>query len=316
MVAVLATIGIINYYVYFLKKLRKLSWLSSISDDPKVNKPPVVDGTYHLLQDVQSGGPSTSGGRSTNESVYMYLNQWPMYVVHCIYTGVILPWCIARMLISKIKYGRYGVQRETDVVGLILSCPGLYMMCKAAGKEQQEQHPNDNMWLFELPKDLPSEAYDRDLDFSDVSIIFLQNERRIISATYHGCNIDPKTCSNMLFTIVISCVNNWTHFKSETSANEIINGKVTALEPSARFEHGPHSGLLNSPLSAAIESSPVLAVSITRQCFEDRYSFKMPHYLDLARKRGEWALLALLGLNGSFLPMVWVLVFVFVFLFV
>ena len=190
------------------------------------------------------------------------------------------------------------------------------MMCKADDKEQQEQHPNDNMWLFELPKDLPSEAYDRDLDFSDVSIIFLQNERRIISATYHGCNIDPKTCSNMLFTIVISCVNNWTHFKSETSANEIINGKVTALEPSARFEHGPHSGLLNSPLSAAIESSPVLAVSITRQCFEDRYSFKMPHYLDLARKRGEWALLALLGLNGSFLPMVWVLVFVFVFLFV
>jgi hypothetical protein len=103
----------------FWKKHRKLSWLSSISDDPKVNnKPPVVDGTYHLLQDVQSGGPSTSGGRSTNESVYMYLNQWPMYVVHCIYTGVILPWCIARMLISKIKYGRYGVQRETDVVGL------------------------------------------------------------------------------------------------------------------------------------------------------------------------------------------------------
>jgi hypothetical protein len=59
MVAVIATIGIINNYL--LKKLRKLSWLASISDDPKVNKPPVVDGTYHLLQDVQSGGPSTSG---------------------------------------------------------------------------------------------------------------------------------------------------------------------------------------------------------------------------------------------------------------
>ena len=65
------------------------------------------------------------------------------------------------------------------------------MMCKAAGKEQQEQHPNDNMWLFELPKYLPSEAYDGDLDFSDVSIIFLQNKRHIISATYHGRNIDP-----------------------------------------------------------------------------------------------------------------------------
>ena len=142
------------------------------------------------------------------------------------------------------------------------------MMCKADDKEQQEQHPNDNMWLFELPKDLPSEAYDRDLDFSDVSIIFLQNKRHIISATYHGRNIDPKTCSNMLFTIVMSCVNNWTHFKShvmsEISANEIINGKVTALEPSARFVHGLHSGLLNSAMSPAIESSPLFVGSITR----------------------------------------------------
>ena len=159
-------------------------------------------------------------------------------------------------------------QSEKDVVGLILSCPGLYILCKAVDKKEQEEHPNGNMWSFELPKDLPSEAYDRDLDFSNVSIIFLQNERPIISATYHGRNIDPKTCSNMLFTIVLSCVNNWTHFKShlmsEISANEIINGKVTALEPSARFVHGLHSGLLNSAMSPAIESSPLFVGSITR----------------------------------------------------
>ena len=114
-----------------------------------------------------------------------------------------------------------------------------------------------------------------------MSIIFLQNERPIISATYHGRNIDPKTCSNMLFTIVLSCVNNWTHFKShlmsEISANEIINGKVTALEPSARFVHGLHSGLLNSAMSPAIEASPLFVGSITRQSFEDRFSFKMPN---------------------------------------
>jgi hypothetical protein len=93
----------------------------------------------------------------------------------------------------------------------------------------------------------------------------------------------------MLFTIVYSCSNNWSHFKShvasEISANEIINGKVTALEPSSRFVHCLHSGLLNSHLSPVVESSPLFVLGITRQCFEDRFSTKMPHYIDL-KKRG------------------------------
>jgi hypothetical protein len=49
------------------------------------------------------------------------------------------------------------------------------------------------MWLFEIPKDLPSEAYDGDLVSNDTSITFLQNERRIVSATYQGHSIDPRT---------------------------------------------------------------------------------------------------------------------------
>ena len=70
---------------------------------------------------------------------------------------------------------------------------------------------------------------------------------------------------------------------AEISANEIMNSKVEALEPSARFVYGLRSRSMNSPLSPVDMVSPLYSISGTRQCFEDRFSVKIPHYLDLAK---------------------------------
>jgi hypothetical protein len=64
---------------------------------------------------------------------------------------------------------------------------------------------------------------------------------------------------------------------AEISANEIMNSKVEALEPSARFVYGLRSRSMNSPLSPVGMVSPLYSISVTRQCFED-------HYLDLAKR--------------------------------
>ena len=71
---------------------------------------------------------------------------------------------------------------------------------------------------------------------------------------------------------------------AEISANEIMNSKVEALEPSARFVYGLRSRSMNSPLSPVDMVSPLYSISGTRQCFEDRFSVKIPHYLDLAKR--------------------------------
>jgi hypothetical protein len=278
-------------YSILLKLLRKLSWASFISAKNTLEAP-IKQGVFHRLQDVQAGALPTSGGRSTLEGIYMMLNQWPVYLLHLIYVmAIIFPKYFTRMIFSKIINGDYGVQTEEDVVDLILSTPAHYIMCKPVSAEQYTQKKrrtesleNDIAWLFHIPKELPGQAYHGDLIFNDVSIVFLPTKRRIISAQYQRQTVDPKTEAQMLFAAVVSSSNSWIHFNShimaEISAEEIQKGEIEMLEPSARFVHDLHSGLLNSPLSPAVTSSPLFTLSVTRQCFEERFAVKVPHYLD------------------------------------
>ena len=291
--AIAATIVILLLYGYaaLLRRFRKLSWLSMTSKDPKLH-PPIVDGTFHRLQDIQVGVPSSSGGVTVDDGLYMALNQWPVYVVHLIWALILLPSRITQMMLSKLTYGCYGIQSEQDVIGFILHVPCLYMMCKAIDKPEVAGHfvsGDDQLWHFETPKELTGEAFEGSIVLSDISIIFLQNERRIVRATHEGKDLDPKLSSNLLFSIVIATANTWSHFKShlmaEKSAQEIIDGGIVALEPSARFVHGLHSGLLNSATSPAVTTSPLYGLSVTRQCFEHRVRVPMPHYLDMAKRR-------------------------------
>jgi hypothetical protein len=274
-------------YVLLLRKLRKLSWLSMISKKPRHS---VDNGKFYRLHDVKSGIPS-SPPVTAYDGLYMVLNQWPVYYLHLIRVSILLPLRIAQMLLSKLKYGYYGIQSEQDVIDFILHVPSLYMMCNALDTSKVAEYTDsldDKIWQFELPKDLPGEAYEGSVVLSDMSIIFLQNERRIICATHGGKDVDPNSSSNLLFSIIVAAANNWSHFKShlmaETSAQEIIDGGIEALEPSARFVHGLHGGLLNSSLSPADTGSPLYAVSVTRQCFDDRIQVPMPHYLDMAKR--------------------------------
>lgn len=283
---------ILTFKIYseLLKLFRKLSWIAFISAENNQAPNTKNQGVYHRLQDIQAGIPPTSGGRSTVESIYMILNQWPVYLLHFVYVVVIVfPKYFIRMIFSKLIYGRYGVQTEKDVVDLILSIPALYITCKLVSPKKYKQKRGDglkcdNAWLFHIPKKLPSQAYHGDFTSNDVSIVFFQNERRIISAKHRGQTVDPKTEAQILFAAVISATNAWVHFKShimaEISADEIQKGKIEMLEPSARFVHDLHSGLLNSPLSPAVTSSPLYALSVTRPCFKERFVIEVPHYLD------------------------------------
>eukprot|EP00978_Attheya_sp_CCMP212_P015736 scaffold40757_cov46-Attheya_sp.AAC.1 len=307
---VIVVVLLLSGYVGLLRQLRKLSWLSMISKDPK-SHPPVIDGKYHRLQDIQYDVPSSSGGVTATDGLYWQLNQYPVYLVHLIRLVIILPSRMAQLLLSKLKYGRYGIQSEQDVVDLILGVPCLYMMCKAIHKTEvnfgrhavvnntnnfntnanttsNNSGDDDKMWLFEIPKELPGDPFEGSIVLSNISILILQKERHIVCATYEGKDIDPKSFSNMLFSIVVATLNNWSHFKShlmaETSAQEIIDSGIEALEPSARFVHGLHSGLLNNPLSPGVISSPLYGLSVTRECFEARVQVPMSHYLDMKKR--------------------------------
>jgi len=165
------------------------------------------------------------------------------------------------------------------------------MMCKAVDTDGISGHvvgSDDKMWLFEIPKTVPSDAFEGSVVLSDISILFLQNGRRIIRVTHEGKDLDPKSSSNMIFSIVTATTSNWSHIRShvmaEMSAQEIIDGRIEALEPSARFVHGLHSGLLNTSTSPAVTGSPFFALSVTRQCFEDRFQVPIPHNIHMAKR--------------------------------
>eukprot|EP00559_Dactyliosolen_fragilissimus_P005404 CAMPEP_0184867680 /NCGR_PEP_ID=MMETSP0580-20130426/27465_1 /TAXON_ID=1118495 /ORGANISM="Dactyliosolen fragilissimus" /LENGTH=424 /DNA_ID=CAMNT_0027368103 /DNA_START=236 /DNA_END=1510 /DNA_ORIENTATION=- len=278
-------------YYPLLMKLKKSAWLSMISNDPK-NKPPIVGGIFHRLVDIQLGVPSSSGGLSRYEALYMYLNQWPVYFMFLLrFVAIVLPSRLPQMLFSKLKNGSYGTQSEQDVVDLIISVPSLYMTCKIVVKKTADPciqenidhlSDDDTVWQFQLPKEVPGVPFEGSIVHSDLTIIFLQKERRIIRATHQGNDVNPKLSSNMLFSIVASTAVDFCHIKShimaELSAKEITDKGIEALEPSARFVHGLHSGLLNSTTSPIVPESLLYSIGVTRQSLEDTFHIPMLHY--------------------------------------
>ncbi len=286
-------------YYPLLMELKKTAWLSMISNDPK-NKPPVVGGIFHRLVDIQLGVPSSSGGLSRyGEALYMYLNQWPVYFMFLLrFVAIVLPSRLPQMLFSKLKNGSYGTQSEEDVVDLIISVPSLYMMCKIVVKKTADHgiqenidhlsSDDDTVWQFQLPKELPGVPFEGSIVHSDLTIAFLQKERRIIRATHQGNDVNPKLSSNMLFSIVASTAVDFSHIKShimaELSAKEITKKGIEALEPSARFVHGLHSGLLNSTTSPIVPESLLYSIGVTRQSLEESFRIPMPHYVGPAKR--------------------------------
>lgn len=135
------------------------------------------------------------------------------------------PLYLGRMVWSKLVYGRYASHSEEDVVDCLLMCPSLYIMCKAVDKEkvlsiyrsynnneieavegsiEYDNHllrtylseamttelEEDQAWIFELPKNLPGDAYSGDLKIRHATIIFLQHRRRILFASHLGVPLD------------------------------------------------------------------------------------------------------------------------------
>eukprot|EP00554_Chaetoceros_debilis_P002853 CAMPEP_0194091796 /NCGR_PEP_ID=MMETSP0149-20130528/44447_1 /TAXON_ID=122233 /ORGANISM="Chaetoceros debilis, Strain MM31A-1" /LENGTH=306 /DNA_ID=CAMNT_0038776513 /DNA_START=421 /DNA_END=1341 /DNA_ORIENTATION=- len=181
---------------------------------------------------------------------------------------------------------------------MILSIPALYMMCKPVKRTDPliqnycgDFHPStedDHIWLWEIPRELPAVPFDGNAVLKDLSIIFLEKERRVIRAIHQGKDIAPSSSSNMLFSIVAATLGYWSHFKShlmaEISAEEIINQGIEKLEPSARFVHSLHSGLLNSATSPAVPGSLLYSIATTRTSFEESMGCPMPHYIVPAKR--------------------------------
>ena len=214
-------------YYPLLMQLKKTAWLSMVSNDPK-NKPPVVGGIFHCLVDIQLGLPSSSGGLPRYEALYMYLNQWPVYFMFLLrFVAIVLPSRLPQMLFSKLKNGSFGTQSEQDVVDLIISVPSLYMMCRIVKKtadpsiqENIDRLSDDDtpVWQFQVPKELPGVPFEGSIVHSDLTITFLEKERRIIRATHQGKDVNPKLSSNMLFSIVASTAADFSHVKSHVTA--------------------------------------------------------------------------------------------------
>ena len=288
------------FYRGLLMKLRKLAWINATSSDPEQH-PSIDEERCHLLDDVKRGGLPSSGGPTSYEVIYWYLYQWPIYAISFArFVFVELPLHMPGMVLSKLNHGYYFAHSEQDIVDSILSIPSLYMMCEAIdqcvprrhfARRYYKENAIDQAWLFVIPETLPGESTSEHIIHNDLSIVFLQNGRRLIHVKYQGKALDLALQSslNLIYSLTMSASNNWTHFKchlmAELSAKEIIDHRIKELEPSALFVNVLHSGLLNSPTSPAIESSPLFAISVTQQCFEERFKCDMPHYLDIKRKK-------------------------------
>ena len=296
--------------------LKRQSWLELVS---KYNgNPKRVHGKHYRFKDIVNSRTTGESKTSTAveqrcESLYFKLTFGVVYPVLLIRLACFqFPLYLGRMVWSKYTRGRYASHTERDIVDCLLSCPSLYMMCKAVDEEtivniyrSHTSTSNDNKlpgleddqaWLFELPEDLPGDAFHGDLQIRHVTIVFLQHRRRILFASHLGVPLDlnasaaagSSTTLNLLFTIVASSIITWAHVKthmmSEMSAEEIARGRLDVLEPSARYVDSLHEGLINSPRSPIVEGHVFSANAVTRDTMERRMLHTTPHYLDSRKK--------------------------------